>query len=117
MSKCLFGLTMNSQDPNEVEPVMTYSAFMYILQKVAAEDTDFRTSFEADPEGTMQAANHDFALSRYDYSSSIQLPTSVEAQAILQEYLADYEADQKAGMGGSQHLADPISSRINSSST
>lgn len=108
---------MNSDDPNEEEPVMTYSAFMHILQKVAAEDTEFRTSFEADPEGTMHAANHEFVLGRYDYSSSIQLPTAAEAQAILQEYLADYESDQKAGMGGSQHLADPISSRITSSSS
>ena len=112
MSRCLFGLTMEEDDTSEDAPVMDYSAFMYILQKTAADDAAFRTRFESDPEATMHAAGHEFVLSRYDYSSQIQLPTAAEAQSILQAYLADYEADQMAGMGGSQHLADPIACRI-----
>lgn len=112
MHRCLFGLTMVEDDTSGDAPVMTYSAFIYILQKTAADDATFRASFESDPEGTMHAAGHEFDLSKYDYSSQIELPTAQEAQDILQAYLADYETDQRAGMGGSQRVGDSIDTRI-----
>ncbi len=115
--RCLFGLTMDDLDPNGDPPVMTYAAFIYILQKVAAGDESFRTSFEADPEGTMSAASYELDISGYTYADPIRLPSAIEAQAILQGYLTDYDGDQQAGMGGVQQLGDPVESRINNSSS
>ena len=82
--------------PDLDDAVMTYDAFMYVLLRTAADDDDgtFRNAFESDPGETLAQANHAFNSDLQD--PNMQLPSRADAQAMLRDYLHDYDGSRAA---------------------
>jgi hypothetical protein len=77
---------------------MSYDAFIYVLLRTAADSEElFRTAFYADPVGTLDAANHEFMLDNLD-GETLTLPSKDDAQALLADYLPDYDGTKMARM-------------------
>jgi len=76
--------------------VMTYDAFIYVLLRTAADsDGTFRAAFLDDPKGKLAAANHEFSAEHLG-RERITLPSNEEAQALLADYLPDYDGTKMA---------------------
>jgi len=78
------------------DAVMSYDAFVYVLLRTAADyDGSFRTAFQKDPEGVLALANHGFAR-RHLGNETLTLPSQEDAQALLTNYLPDYDGTKTA---------------------
>ena len=91
---CLFGSRHNGA-------LMNHDAFIYVLLRLAAEDETggtFRTAFEADPVGTLAAANHVIDLAPL-HGAILTLPTKAHAAELLAAFLPDYDDTVMSGQG------------------
>lgn len=80
------------------DAVMSYDTFIYVLLRTAADnDGSFRTAFQANPESTLALANHEIALENLG-SETLTLPSQEDAQALLANYLPDYDGTRTSPM-------------------